>query len=208
MATNTQSPALRAGQPLTAMSGQNYSSFSSSMVQGAQLFMNNFANQTGGGARPSALAWRWPRPATSPATGTAPPSGAPGAARWAAWARSAAAPAGAVTYNVGGFAAGLDRHGRAELPCGVTVGYTTGTQWTSGFSGQRHHRHFPGRPLRQLQRGQGLRRRRGRLRLQLQPDVAADLHPRPAAAHRAGPRRTNQWYGQVETGYRFDLGTR
>ena len=33
---------------LTSISGQNYSGFSNSMVQGAQLFMNNFATQTSG----------------------------------------------------------------------------------------------------------------------------------------------------------------
>ena len=33
---------------MTAISGQNYSGFFSSMVQGAQLFMNNFATQAGG----------------------------------------------------------------------------------------------------------------------------------------------------------------
>ena len=49
MATNTQSPAL-AQATLTSLSGQNYSTFSSANVQGALLFMNNFANQTGGGS--------------------------------------------------------------------------------------------------------------------------------------------------------------
>jgi len=37
---------------MTALSGNNYAGFSTSMVQGAQLFMNNFANQTGGGGSP------------------------------------------------------------------------------------------------------------------------------------------------------------
>ena len=77
---------------LTSLSGQNYSGFSNSMVQGAQLFMNNFLSQAGGGNRGQRQAWRWPKPATSPATRPRPPSGAPGAARWAAWARSAPGP--------------------------------------------------------------------------------------------------------------------
>ena len=56
-------------------------------------------------------AWRWPKPATSPATPTAP-------ALWGAWGGAlgglgtVGARAGSrrgVTYNVGGFAAGLDR---------------------------------------------------------------------------------------------------
>ncbi|MBI2737118.1 MAG: autotransporter-associated beta strand repeat-containing protein, partial [Rhodospirillales bacterium] len=37
---------------LTAISGNNYAGFSTSMVQGMQLFMNNFSNQTGGGGSP------------------------------------------------------------------------------------------------------------------------------------------------------------
>ena len=36
---------------LTSLSGQNYSGFSNSMVQGAQLFMSNFLSQAGGGNR-------------------------------------------------------------------------------------------------------------------------------------------------------------
>ncbi len=56
------------------------------MVQGAQLFMNNFGNQTGGGGR------RCPaRVALAEACDVAcdaahPPRGEHGAARWAAWA--------------------------------------------------------------------------------------------------------------------------
>jgi autotransporter-associated beta strand protein len=37
---------------MTALSGNNYAGFATAMVQGAQLFMNNFANQTGGGGSP------------------------------------------------------------------------------------------------------------------------------------------------------------
>ncbi len=55
MAANTQSPAL-AQATLTSLSGQNYSSASTAMVLGAQLFMNNFSNQTGGGGSPVSCA--------------------------------------------------------------------------------------------------------------------------------------------------------
>ena len=43
---------------------------------------------------------------------------------------------GGVTYNAGGFAAGLDRAVSGTVRLGVTVGYTGGSQWVSGFSGQ------------------------------------------------------------------------
>jgi len=39
-----------------------------------------------------------------------------------------------VTYNAGGFAAGLDRAVGESLRLGVTAGYSAGTQWVSGFS--------------------------------------------------------------------------
>lgn len=74
---------------LQQLSGNNYAGFSSAMVQGAQLFMNNFSG-TAGGPRRAATVWRWPRPATSRAT-VRRRAGARGAGRWAGWARSAAA---------------------------------------------------------------------------------------------------------------------
>ena len=51
MAVNTL--AAQAQATLQAISGNNYAGFSTSMVQGTQLFMNNFANQTGGGGSPA-----------------------------------------------------------------------------------------------------------------------------------------------------------
>ena len=67
--------------------------------------------------RPSAIAWRWPRPARSPAM-------PPAAPLWGAWGGAlgglgtigANAGTGGVTYNVGGFAAGLDRADHAGRP--------------------------------------------------------------------------------------------
>ncbi|GEP55860.1 autotransporter domain-containing protein [Reyranella soli] len=207
MATNTQSPAL-AQATLTSLSGQNYSSFSSTLVQGALLFMNNFANQTSGGGSPAsnrvALA-----EACDVACDVSPP------AAWGAWGGAlgglgtigANAGTGAVTYSVGGFAAGLDRVVAPGLSVGVTAGYTAGTQWTSGFSGNGTTDTF----LAGLYGGYR------------QDKVYADavlgyaysynqmwrqifipgLQPRTAQ----GSAGANQWYGQIEGGYRFDIGT-
>ena len=80
---------------LTSLSGQNYSGFSNSMVQGAQLFMSNFLSQAGSGNRGSgriALA----EACDVACDATDRRSGAPGAARWAGsarWARASAAAA-------------------------------------------------------------------------------------------------------------------
>ena len=95
---------------LTSLSGQNYSGFSNSMVQGAQLFMSNFLTQAGGGGRRGGS-----RVALAEACDVACDTHDP--AKWGAWGGAlgglgtvAPRPAsGAVTYNVGGFAGGLDR---------------------------------------------------------------------------------------------------
>ncbi|MFZ5782889.1 MAG: autotransporter outer membrane beta-barrel domain-containing protein, partial [Pseudomonadota bacterium] len=133
LAFNTTSTA-QAQAALQQLSGNNYAGFSSFMVQGAQLFMNNFAGQTGGGATSGtrvALAEACEVACASPAL-------------WGAWGGAlgglgtigASQPTGAVTYNVGGFAAGLDRLVGPGTRVGVTTGYSTGTQWVSGFAGQ------------------------------------------------------------------------
>ena len=74
---------------LTAISGNNYAGFSTSMVQGAQLFMNNFANQSGGGGSPVSNRVALAEACDVACDAPRRPSGAPGAARWAASAPSA-----------------------------------------------------------------------------------------------------------------------
>ena len=70
------------------------------------------------------------------------------------------------------------------------------------------HRHLPGRPLRRLRPGQGLCRRPGRATPTATTRCGAAS--RSPACRCAPPRAStgaNQFYGQLETGYRFDLGT-
>ncbi len=146
---------------MNAISGQNYSGFSSSMVQGTQLFLSNFAGQAGGGGSLSGSSRVALAEACDVACDTdfAGAVGRLGRRAGRHWARSAmaAATAGALTYNVGGFAGGLDRLVAQGLRIGATVGYQNGSQWVGGFSGGGNSQHLPGRRLRQLQRGQGLR---------------------------------------------------
>ena len=176
---------------MTAISGQNYAGFSSSMVQGAQLFMNNFANQTGGGGSRSAAASRWPKPATSPAIPRSPP-------QWGAWGGAlgglgtigANQPLGGVTYNVGGFAAGLDRaitpttarsaSRRATPP--ARNGSAASTAWAGPT---------PSRPasMAATARTRSMPTPSSGYAYSWQPDVAQHPDPRPAAAHRPGPHR-------------------
>jgi autotransporter-associated beta strand protein len=206
MATNTLSPA-QAQATLTALSGQNYSSFSSTMVQGAQLFMNNFANQTGGGGSPASN-----RVALAEACDVAcDPTGQP---LWGAWGGvlgglgtiGANTGTGAVTYNVGGFATGLDRRVAPGVRVGLTTGYTTGTQWTSGFSGNGTTDTFLA--------GLYGNYREGKVYADAVAGYAYSYNQMwrqifiPGLQQRLAQGRTgsNQFYGQIEGGYRFDIG--
>jgi outer membrane autotransporter protein len=191
---------------LSSLSGQNYSGFSNSMVQGAQLFMSNFLSQAGGGNRRSgkiALA-----EACVVACDTTEPS------KWGAWGSALGGlgtvgqglGSGAVTYNVGGFAAGLDRKVADNFLAGMTVGYTTGSQWVSGFSGQGFSNTFQAG----LYGGyaQGPLYLDGVLGYAYSANQLARsiLIPGLAARVATGQTGVNQFYGQLEGGYRFDLG--
>ncbi|SEO80937.1 Uncharacterized conserved protein, contains a C-terminal beta-barrel porin domain [Rhodospirillales bacterium URHD0017] len=191
---------------MTAISGNNYAGFSSSMVQGAQLFMNNFANQSGGGGSPMSNRVALAEACDVACDATTPP-------KWGAWGGAlgglgtigASQPVGSVTYNAGGFAAGLDRSITDSFRMGVTAGYTTGTQWVSGFDGLGRSNSF------QVGLYGGF----------AQDKVYADALigyaytlnqmwrniPIPGLRTANGQTGANQWYGQIETGYRFDLGT-
>ncbi|TAJ81599.1 autotransporter outer membrane beta-barrel domain-containing protein [Reyranella sp.] len=191
---------------LNALSGQNYSSFSSVSVLGAQLFMNNFAGQAGGssrGANRVALA-----EACDVACDTASP------ARWGAWGGavgglgtiSGNTNAGGLTYNLGGFAAGLDHQITPNFLMGVTVGYSTGSQWVSGFQGVG--------TTSTLQAGLYGSFIQGPVYVDALAAYAYSDNwmTRPVAVPglnaftAQGRTGANQFFGQIETGYRFDLG--
>ncbi|MCC8428674.1 autotransporter domain-containing protein [Reyranella aquatilis] len=194
---------------MNAISGQNYSGFSSSMAQGIQLFLSNFAGQAGGGGSLTGSS----RVALAEACDVACDSTVP--ALWSAWGgmlgglgtmSSGSSNAGTLTYSAGGFAGGLDRLVAPGLRVGVTAGYQNANQWVGGFSGQGNSNSFQA----------------GLYANFIQDKVYADaiagyaysanqmwrsiaipgLAPRTAI----GNTGANQFYGQVETGYRFDLG--
>ena len=137
-----------------------------------------------------------------------------GPATWGAWGGAlgglgtigAGQPCGRLTYNAGGFAAGLDRAVPTD-PC--------------GRDGGLHHRHAVGLGLRRpgptdtFQAGLygGFARDKVYADALLGYAYSANqmwrqilipgLQPRTAL----GLTGANQWYGQLETGYRFNLGT-
>ena len=200
---NTQAQAT-----LQAISGNNYAGFSTSMVQGAQLFMNNFANQTGGGGSPvsNRVALAEACDVACDVT-TSPKWGAWGGALGGLGTIGANQSVGSVTYNAGGFAAGLDRSITDSFRMGVTAGYTTGTQWTSGFDGLGRSNTFQvglyGGFAQDKLYADALIGYAYTWNQMWRNITVPGLQQRTAL----GQTGANQWYGQLETGYRFDLGT-
>jgi autotransporter-associated beta strand protein len=131
----------QASTAFQAISGQNYAGFSSLGVQTAQLFMNFFAVQAGG-AQTTGGGGGGSRVAMAEACDVA--CDASETPRWSAWggpvggvgtiAGSAAAPG--QNFNIGGFAAGIDRRFGGGLMFGVTAGYTAANQYTQTMPGQ------------------------------------------------------------------------
>ncbi len=208
MATDTLSTTPRRSTTLQSLSGNNYAAFASAMVQGAQLFMNNFA-------KPDRR--RQPRQHHRVALAEACDVACDAASTplWGAWGGAlgglgtigASAATGAVTYNVGGFAAGLDRLVAPSVRVGVTAGYTTGTQWVSGFDGKSRSDTFQVGLYGGYAQGPvyadaiaGYAYSYNQMWRSL---TVPGLQPRTAL----GSAGANQFYGQLETGYRFDIGT-
>jgi Autotransporter beta-domain len=170
----------------------------------AQLFLSNFANRagSGGGAR-VALA-----EACDVACDAAT------RALWGAWGGAVGGTgtiagndnAGTFTYSVGGFSGGLDRKITDNFLAGVTVGYQTGGQWTGGFDGRS--------VTDSVQAGLYASFQQGPLYVDAvaayaysanqlwRPINIAGLQPRTAY----GQAGANQFLGQIEAGWRFDLG--
>ena len=135
---------------LDAISGQNYSGFSSLMVQGAQLFMDAFQSQAGGGQGGGSAGL----PGSSYQalrTDNCPDPKAPNAQanacdlepQWGVWGSGLGAfgtVAGdanshGITYNLGGFVAGLDRRFDPSFRAGIATGFNAASLYTQGMPG-------------------------------------------------------------------------
>ena len=134
--------------------------------------------------------------------------------RWGAWGGAVGGTgtiagndnAGTFTYSVGGFSGGLDRKFGDSFLAGVTVGYQTGGQWTGAFDGRS--------VTDAIQAGLYGSFLQGPLYVdaiaaygyssnQLWRNInIPGLQPRTAY----GNGGANQFLGQLETGWRFDLG--
>ena len=194
---------------MNAISGQNYSGFSSSMVQGTQLFLSNFAGQAGGGGSLGGSS----RVALAEACDVACDTAAP--RLWSAWGgalggigtiSNGGSNSGALTYNVSGFAGGLDRLVAPGLRIGAAVGYQNGNQWVAGFSGSGNSNTFQAGLYANYSDGPFYADAVAGYAYsanQMWRSIAiAGLAPRTAY----GLTGANQVYGQVEGGYRLGLG--
>ena len=197
---------------MNAISGQNYSAFSSTGIATTQVFMTNFANTVGGtsgggtsgGSRRVALAEACDVACDTTASG-----------RWGAWGGAlggfgvvgGTANAGTLTYSLGGFAAGIDRRVTDELLVGVTAGFTSGMQWVGGFSGRGLSDTFQAGLYASYARDavyvDGLAAYAysdNRMQRQITiPGLSRIANGRTGA---------NLFFGQVEAGYRFEIGGR
>jgi fibronectin-binding autotransporter adhesin len=193
-------------QTLDAISGQNYAGFGNAMVQGAQLFLSNFANRagsrSGGGTRVAlAEACDVACDATTPAL-------------WGAWGGAVGGTgtiagndnAGTFTYSVGGFSGGLDRKLAPNFLAGVTVGYLTGGQWTGGFEGRSVTDTVQAGLYGSFTQGpvyvDGLAGYAYNSNQLWRALNIPGLQPRTAY----GQTGANQFLGQLEAGWRVDLG--
>ena len=198
---------------MNAISGQNYSGFSSSMVQGIQLFLSNFAGQAGGGGSLGGSSRVALAEACDVACDSAPP------ALWGAWGgalggigtisnggSNGGSNSGALTYKVSGFAGGLDRLVAPGLRIGATVGYQNANQWVGGFSGTGNSNSFQAGLYANYSDGplyaDGVVGYAYSANQMWRSIAIPGLAPRTAY----GLTGANQVYGQVETGYRVDIG--
>lgn len=126
---------------LNAISGQNYSGFSTASMASGVLFMNSLGQQmasthgsSGGGTR-VALAEACEITCDGDGNRVSP---------WSLWGNALAGVgsvagngnASALSYNLGGFSTGFDYRFDPRFLAGIALGFASGTQWVSGFSGR------------------------------------------------------------------------
>jgi autotransporter-associated beta strand protein len=189
-------------QALATLSGQSYTGFGTVAVQGAQSFMNAFSQQAGGGKGGGSIALAEACDVACDTT-VGP--------RWGAWGGGVGAfgtvagnyNAPGLTYNLGGFAAGLDYRFAQNAVAGVAVGYNAATLYPQGSSGvgnvgtlqfALYGEYTAGNAY--LDAMAGYARSDNRLTRQI---IIPGVNPRTAY----GQTTSNQFFGQLEAGYKF-----
>ncbi|MDP1961525.1 MAG: autotransporter domain-containing protein [Reyranella sp.] len=200
---------------MNALSGQNYSGFGSANLGSGLLFANMLGQQMSaargtGASRESRTALALACDVACDAQGGGePPS------PWSLWG-SAMGGTGSVagnansatlTYNAGGVATGVDYRFDPRFLAGVGVGFSSGNQWASGFSGQGTTNSYqaslyasftPGAFYLDALAGYGYNDNQMTRQIVL-PNLAARVAQ--------GRTVANQFLAQLEAGYRIGLHT-
>jgi outer membrane autotransporter protein len=207
-------PTAQGASAFQALSGQPYADFGTLNTRASQLFMNSVGRQMAtergaglGGPQRVALA-----EACVVACDTTTPS------RFGAWLSGIGstgsvlgdANASGFTYTMGGTAFGIDYRLDPRFLVGIAGGYTSGTQWVNGFSGNGYSDAFSVALYGSFtQNGSG-------------PGFYADALAGYANANNRmqrvislpgnptgianGNTSANQFLGQIEAGYKIGLG--
>jgi autotransporter-associated beta strand protein len=210
----SQAPAV-----LDAISGQPYANLGSTYVQTGSAFLNSFGNHLLGlhaGPASTSVAISQARTRAPSDYCTFDCETAAEAPRYGAWLTAVGgtgsvpgdSDAASFTYNFGGTAGGADYRLNPELVVGLGGGWTSGTQWVSGFAGQAYINTFSGLLYASWTPGAlyldgtagYANSRTDMTRIVAIPGLA----PRIAQ----GQTSANQFLGQVEIGYKLALPTR
>ena len=209
MATYTQAQGQAA---MAAISGQNYSGFSTANLGGGLMFMNVLGQQMSlvrggfGSGNRVALAQACDASFAEACDGEA-------ASPWSLWGSALGgtgsvagnANASTLSYNAGGFATGADYRFDSRFLAGIGVGFASGSQWASGFSGQGTTNSYQASLYASFTQaafyldglaGYGYNDNQMTRQIVL-PNLAARI-----AQGRTG---ANQFLGQVEAGYRIGI---
>jgi len=193
---------------LDALSGQNYAGFGTANVQGGLAYMNVVGQQmslarggSGGGSR-MALAQACEVACDADSIS---PFSIWGSAVGATGSFAGNGNSSTLTYNLGGFATGIDYRIDPRFLAGLSLGYGSGNQWLGGFNGRGTSDSYniaaygsftPGAFYIDALAGYGYNDNTMTRQI---------IIPGLAARTAMGRTGANQFTGQAETGYRFDL---
>jgi autotransporter-associated beta strand protein len=196
---------------MDAISGQNYAGFSTANVGSSLLFMNTVGQQMaaarlpGGGGR-VALAEACAFACDDPEqVRTESPWSLWGSALGATGSVAGNGNASTVTYNAGGVATGIDYRLDPRFLVGLGIGFSSGNQWLSGFSGRGTSTSYQASLYASFtqgafyldgQAGYGFNDNEMTRMIAI-----PGLQPRTAT----GQTSANQFVGQIEAGYRIGI---
>ncbi len=196
---------------MNAISGQNYSGFGTANLGGGLLFMNSLGQQMalarggfGGGQRV----------ALAQACETDLPDACDGApSPWSLWGNALGgtgsiagnANSATLTYNAGGFATGIDYRFDPRFVAGVGLGFSSGNQWASGFSGQGTTNSYQASLYASFTQGAFYLDGMAGYGYSDNQMTRQIMLPNLAARTAQGRTGANQFLGQVEAGYRIGL---